>query len=718
MSGAENLFSEAWHLVAPLRIALRYNLDIHRQVFRGEVWHVFHDALNNQFYRIRPAAYQFLTRLDGRRTVEEVWREGLLLDPENTPGQQEVVQLVAQLAEASLIQSERAGDGLRQFKQHEERRERAVKVQVMNFLFLRLPLFDPDALLSRLAAFGRVAVSRIGALAWILAVLYGLKVAFENWDELLDRSQGVLAPVNLGWLYAVSVVLKLWHELGHGLVCKRFGGQVRTFGVMFLVFLPLPYVDASAAYAFRERYQRVLTGSAGVMAELFAAAGALAVWAHTGQGLANQLAYNVIFLASVSTILFNGNPLLRFDGYFVLSDLLDTPNLAQRAVLQLKWLLERFVFGMTSLTPVERTRKAIGWLAAYGLASAIYKMLVLWAILLFIGDQLFGLGLGLAMLGVLIWGAGPLYRFGHYLLTDPRLEVHRSRALGIVGGSVGAVLIFLFAVPMPHRFRMPGVVRMEPSSQIVPIADGNIAEVYASPGALVVAGQPLLRLENIELEGRRVALREAIEETEARRRFAREALPAVLVALDKRLDSVRTQLADVERRHEGLVVRAPNSGRWAADGVEFSPGQWVPRGSSLGQIVGSERAFFSAIVSQDEAAGLFSDPIRRIDIRVRGQAGITLRSRSFRVIPGDQRRLPTPALGWTGGGEIKVEDEQHDVATTTEPFFEVVAELPNTTEVSLLHLRGGVARFVLAPRPLALQWWRSLRQLLKKRYQI
>jgi putative peptide zinc metalloprotease protein len=144
----------------------------------------------------------------------------------------------------------------------------------------------------------------------------------------------------------------------------------------------------------------------------------------------------------------------------------------------------------------------------------------------------------------------------------------------------------------------------------------------------------------------------------------------------------------------------------------------VPRGSSLGQVVGSEKALFSAIVSQDEAAGLFSDPIRRIDVRVRGQAGITLKSRSFRVLPGDQRRLPTPALGWTGGGEIKVEDEQRDAATTTEPFFEVVAELPNTTEVSLLHLRGGVARFVLAPRPLALQWWRSLRQLLKKRYRI
>ncbi len=718
MSGPENLFSESWHLVAPLRITLRYNLDVRRQVLRGDVWYLFHDELNNQFYRIRPATHAFLMRLDGRRTVEEVWRESLVLDPENTPGQQEIVQLVAQLAEASLIQSERAGDGLRQFKLRQEKREKLLRTQILNFFFIRLPLFDPDAILSRLSFVGRAAVSPFGALVWALTVGFGLKMAFENWGALSDRTQGILAPANLGWLYAVSVLLKLWHELGHGLVCKRFGGQVRTFGVMFMVFVPLPFVDASAAYGFRERHKRVLTGAAGVMAELFAASLALLVWTKTGQGLANQIAYNVIFLASVSTIVFNGNPLLRFDGYFVLCDLLATPNLAQRSTFQLKWLLERFVFDIPRLVPVERTRKAIGWLAAYGIASGVYKMIVLWAILLFIGDQLFGLGIGLALLGVIFWGGGPLYQFGRYLFTDPRLEVRRNRALGIVGAFVVAVLVFLFLIPMPHRFKMPGVVRMEPSAQIVPVTDGRIAELFSAPGAEVVAGQPLLRLENLELEGKRIALQEAIEETEARRRFAREALPSVLSALDKRLESVRTQLADVERRCDGLVVRAPNPGHWAADGVDYAQGQWVPRGFSLGQVVGTEKASFSAIVSQDEAAGLFSDPISRVEIRVRGQAGRTLRAVSFKVLPGDQRRLPTAALGWAAGGDIKVDEEQRDAATTTEPFFEVIAELPRNTDVALLHLRGGVAKFVLTPRPLALQWWRSLRQLLKKRYQI
>jgi putative peptide zinc metalloprotease protein len=718
MSGAENLFSEAWHLVAPLRIGLRPNLQVRRQVFRGEVWYLFHDGLNNQFYRIRPAAYSFLVLLDGRRTVEEIWRESLTRDPENTPGQQEVVQLVAQLVEASLVQSERAGDGLRQFTQKQKRRERAVQMQIMNFLFLRLPLFDPDRLLTWLLGFGRIAISKVGAVVWIGIVLYGGKLAFENWDALLDRSQGVLAPTNLGWLYAASVLLKLWHELGHGLVCKRFGGEVRTFGVMFMVFLPLPYVDATTAYGFRERRKRVLAGAAGVLAELFAAAVALAVWAQTSQGLLNQVAYNVIFLASVSTVVFNVNPLLRFDGYYVLSDLLDMPNLAQRSIMELKWLLEKYCFGIAQLNPAERTPGAVAWTTTYGITSAIYRTLVLWAILLFVGDQLFGLGLGLAILGVAIWGVGPLYRFGRYLLTDPHLEPRRSRALMIIGGAVAVVALFLFLVPMPNRFRMPGVVKLEPTSQIVPVTDGTIAELYVSPGAVVSAGEPLMRLENPELEGKRIELQEMIEENLARKLYARDALPALLDALEKRLEAARIQLGDIERRRAGLIVRAPNAGRWAADGVDFSCGQWVPRGASLGQVVGNDRALFSVVVSQDEAARLFADTIKQVVVRIRGQGEHSMVGKTWRILPGDQHRLQTPALGWNGGGEVQVDQEDREAATTTEPFFEALVDLPSSTPVRFLQLRGGQAKFYLSPRPLAVQWWRRLRQLLKKRYQL
>ena len=151
MAEIDLLFSEAWHLVAPLRIKLRPDLHVRRQIFHGEPWFVVEDGMNRAFFRIRPAAHRFLGRLEGRRTVDEVWKEGVDRDPQNTPGQQEVVQLVARLAEASLIQGELAADSLRQFTQQQRRRARNFRTQAVNFLFLRIPLADPDGLLTRLA---------------------------------------------------------------------------------------------------------------------------------------------------------------------------------------------------------------------------------------------------------------------------------------------------------------------------------------------------------------------------------------------------------------------------------------------------------------------------------------------------------------------------------------------------------------------------------------
>lgn len=718
MAEAENLFSESWHLVAPLRILLRPDLQVRRQLFRGEPWWVVCDGMNQQYFRLRSAAYRFLGRLDGRRTVEEIWKDGVAREPEDTPGQQEIVQLVAQLAEASLIQSERAGDSLRQFAQRQRTQRRQFRQQALNFLFLRLPLFDPDALLTRLRPVWRAVLNRAGLAIWIAAVLFGLKLAFEHWDALRDHGQGVLAPANLGWLYLASVGLKLWHELGHGAICKRFGGEVRTFGVMLMVFLPLPYVDASASHGFRERYARVLTGAGGMIFELFAAALAMVVWVYTAPGVINQVAYNIIFLASVSTLVFNLNPLLRFDGYFILCDLLETPNLGARANRQLTYLLEKHAFGLPRLTEVGTTPREITWLAVFGVASALYRVFVLATIILFLGDRFFGLGLVLAFFGVVMWGVVPVGRFFHYLFTNPKLEVRRTRVLAVSGGLVAAVVLLVCVVPMPNRFQTPGVVRAAPATAVVNLSEGVIVELFTRPGAEVAAGQPLLRLENPDLESRRIGLVASVEETEARRRFAREHLPAQLAALERRLVAVRAQLAEVERMQAGLILRAPHAGRWAAAGVDYPPGLSVPRGAGLGEIVGEGKYVFTAIVSQEEAARIFSDPIRHVWVRVAGQAGTTLESPHWRILPGDQRRLPTAALGWQGGGGIAVEQDDRDATATTEPFFEVAAELPATTAVTLLHLRGGQAKFVMEARPLGVQWWRSLRQLLQKRYQI
>jgi putative peptide zinc metalloprotease protein len=324
----------------------------------------------------------------------------------------------------------------------------------------------------------------------------------------------------------------------------------------------------------------------------------------------------------------------------------------------------------------------------------------------------------LAGFGVVLWGLVPLGRFLKYVLGDARLEVRRPRVLGVTFGALAALVLLLFVIPVPNRFKTPGVVRSDPAAAVVAGTDGVVVQVDALPGSAVEAGQPLLHLENPELLAKRATLAAELEEVVARTRYAREELPAQLEALQRKGDAVKGQLAEMDRRIESLVVRAPNAGHWAAGGVEISPGLYIPRGVGLGAIVTDQKFVFSAIVSQEEAARIFSDPIRAIWVRVAGQAGTTLDSPHWRILPGDERRLPTAALGWQGGGLIAVEQDDREATRTTEPFFEVVADLPLTPDVTLLHLRGGQAKFVMEPRPLAVQWWRSLRQLFQKRYRI
>ncbi len=712
------LFSDSWHLVAHQRVKLRTNLFLRRQNFRGEPWFVVGDPYRNQYYRLRPAAYYFLARLDGKRTVEEVWKEMLDRDPEATPGQQEIIQALSQLYQANLLASEHPSDSAQLFARMRKRQFRKIGMQIMHFLFIRIPMWDPDPFLNRLRPLAKLLVRPSVGILWLAVVMLGIKVVIDHFDDLWAQGQGLLAPGNLIPLYLCWAIVKFLHECGHGLVCKRYGGEVHTMGIMLLVFMPIPYVDASSAWAFRERKRRVLVGSAGMLVELFCAAIAAFIWTSTGSGTVNQLAYNVMFLASVSTLLFNGNPLLRFDGYYILSDLVDVPNLHQKSFQQQKHLLERRVFGLKESTPPARTNGEAVGLSTFNIASTIYRLFVLTVIILFIAGQFFGIGLLLAVFAIVVWGIVPVGKFFKYLVSEPRLERVRPRALTAALLPLTVVLIVLAVVPFPQRFRAPGVVSANQTAEVIAGTDGTIAEIVTPPGEWVAAGQPLALVRNAELDLELARLRAEESEIDARLLWVRDASPAYIEPVRMRLKAVRDRIDLLERTRELTTVTAAMDGVWSAPGLDGLPGMWVSRGTALGEVVDTRSHYFSAIVSQSEAAELFGADLRRADIRLRGRAAVALSSERWHVVPVERERLPTASLGWMSGGEIEVAHDDEAGTQTVEPFFEVRLEIAPDDRVALRHLRSGVVRFTLDPQPLLAQWWRKLRQLLQDRYQI
>ncbi|MGC9450588.1 MAG: biotin/lipoyl-binding protein [Oceanipulchritudo sp.] len=718
MADIPSTYSESWFRIAQQRVSLRPHIRVHRQFFRGERWYVLHDPFNNQFFRVRPAAYDFLARLNPDRTVDSVWHECMETDPENAPGQEEALRLLAQLYGANLLHSAFAPDSARLFERYTKRKQRERKAFFRSIMFARIPLIDPDNFLRRSLVIGRFFFSWPGFFLWLCVVGAGLKIVVDNFPALKDQTQGVLAPDNLFLLYVGLIIIKTVHEFGHAHACRRFGGEVHTMGIMFLLFTPIPYMDATASWAFRNRWQRALVGAAGMIVEIFVAALAAFVWANTAPGTIHSLAYNMMFVASVSTVLFNANPLLRFDGYYILSDLLDIPNLHQRSTGLLKHCVEYYAFGYKKSTSPARNRKEAVWLTLFAIASWIYKIIIFATILFFLADRFLILGMIMALVCGVAWVCVPLYKLVIYLASSPKLERTRFRAVSVVGGFILVLMLVLDVIPFPNHFRSPGVLQANTYSVVVPEASGVLEAILAPNGSLVEAGQPLLRLVNPELDLQIEAAEAQLAQTRAMQRRALREATADLKPLESREEATLKLLARLQEARQALVVKAAHAGSWVAPGLKDMVGSWIERGMPIGQLVDESSFYFSAIVSQNEASRLFSSEIHGSEVKIYGQPETTLPVLSSKVIPAEQERLPSPAVGWAGGGDVAVDMSEKTGTRTTEPFFEVRAGVAPAGDSQLLHGRGGRIRFDLPPEPLLRQWIRKFLQLLQNRYGI
>lgn len=710
--------------MAGQKLRLRPSVSLRRQRFRGEPWFIAQDGFSNSFFRFRPEAYDFIARLDGTQTVEEVWLGCLRRTPESAPGQGEVVAMLAQLYQANLLAAESAGDTKRLFERHQKRSRQQIMSQIFGIFFLRIRLFDPQLLLDRTWPWLRWLATPATAVCWVILLGLGFAAVIAQWDRALDQSQAVLAPGNLLLLYAAFTFAKLIHEFGHAYAVKAFGGEVHSMGITLLVFTPIPYVDATAAWAFRERWKRVLVGLGGMLPELAYASVAAMVWAGTGPGVLNSLAYNTMVVASVSTLIFNLNPLLRFDGYYILSDLTDSPNLQPRAARQWQHLFERYTLGVKSLESPARTKAGATWLTIFGGAAWIYRMFITVTIILLVADQFFGLGLLagiLTFVGAIIMPGVKAFR---YLVREPRIHKVRRRAWAVVGGGLGAVLLFLAAVPMPNHFRAPGVVRAMGSMDIYAAVSGWTQKVVTGSDVLVTPGHNLVQMENPEIDFALVAARADLEETRGRERQMLADLAAGIAPMRARREVAERRLAELEKNVEELMVRAPVAGRWVAPNANDWEGLWVQRGVRLGEIIGLGPDWeFHAIVSQDNASELFGAISEGAEVRFRGVAGRTVAVAEWRVVPGRQEMLPSAALGWTGGGPVRVKPDDSSGLRTAEPFFLVVGRVaakdlaPDVASV-LWQGRVGEMRMEMPWTPLFVQWGRQFRQLLQQRFQI
>jgi putative peptide zinc metalloprotease protein len=718
MAAESKAFSESWYRIAEQSISLRPTVSVHRQFYRGERWYVLRDPYNNHFYRLRPAAYEFVVRLREGQTVEEVWRECLRLQGADAPGQEEAIRVLAGLYHANLLRYQSNADSVVLFQRFEKERKREIKSKLLGFMFPRIPLCDPDGFLKATLPYVSKLMGRCGKLLWLLVVLFAIKVVVDNFGMAVDQAQAVLAPGNLFWLYLCLVGIKVLHEFGHAYACRRAGGEVHRMGVMFLVFTPLPFVDVTASWSLRSRFRRISVASSGVVVELFVAAVAALVWSATGEGILHNICYNMMFIASVSTLLFNLNPLLRFDGYYVLSDLLDIPNLHDRARRELYYLVKRYGFGLNREQSISRTRHESRQLVTFSLLSTVYRVVVFGSIILFVAGQLMVVGIVLACFFVVAWVCVPIIKFFHYLAASPELTLHRGRSLGVVALLLVVLYTGLRVLPCPHSFDAPGVLETAQYDGMFVRTPGFLVATHVAPGERVAAGALLFELSNPELEMELAIAEARWAEGQARRRKAMVQSRADLRSIDAVIASVQRQQAQLAERKALLRVVAPYEGVWAGEELDAFAGCWFARGQQLGGLVADDQYEFSAVVSQREASWLFQEQIRTVEVRLTGQADHTLTVTELEKIPMEQTVLPSSVLGWFRGGELETEYTDPSGMVAREPFFRVVAHVPVDEALVMRHGLPGRIRFQLPPEPVMVRWMRSFSQLLQSRFRL
>jgi len=713
----DSMFSPSWYRVANLQPRLRSHTQIHRHHYRGKLWFVLQDHSSGSYHRFSPPVYYILSQMDGKRTFQEIWDRAVEHLGDDAPTQDQMIRLASQLHSSDTLLCDVPPDTFELFQRHESHQKMKWKQWFMNPLSLRFPLFDPELLLNRMMPWVRPFFGWFGVLIWTAVVAYAVYLAGLHWDGLTENvSDRVLTPENLLLLWLVYPVVKLIHEFGHACAAKNWGGEVHEIGIMLLVFIPIPYVEASSASAFREKHRRMMVDAAGIVVELFLAAVALVIWVYVEHGIVHAIAYNVILIGSVSTLLFNGNPLLRFDGYYFLSDAIEVPNLGSRSNNYLGYLIQRYGFGVHKAQSPANTSGERFWMFSYGVSSFCYRMFIIAVIALVVAEKFFVVGVLFAIWAVTTMVGLPLYKRIKFLFASPAISGHRARAMILTTTCVSLLAGFIFITPFPYATRAEGVV-WPPEDSLVRVGiHGFCRKILVKPGEWVKRGQPLLVSEDPLLSTEKRILEQRLKELKARYLALRYTERSKAMAIKEELIAVQKELNRVLELESQLIVRSPTEGQLILPRSEDMQDRFLQRGELVGYVVNLPMNTVRVVVPQD-SIGLVKERTVRIQVRLAGSLEEISEASVLREVPAATERLPSVALGFAGGGEVPIDPRDEEGTKTFESVFQLDLVLSDPKNMRYIGERVFV-RFDHGEVPLAKQWYRTLRQLFLRKFSV
>ncbi|MBI1904013.1 MAG: efflux RND transporter periplasmic adaptor subunit [Planctomycetia bacterium] len=558
----------------PLPFRMRPDLVVREHTYLGQTSFVVKDPLALSYYRFNAEEFSLLRMLDGRSSLAELGSRFRRAFPGKKLSQDELQRFVGSLYQANLVLAGVPGQGEHFLARQNQTTVRKRLGRFGNLLAIRFRGLDPQTpieWLHRRVGFVFSGAALVLAILLSAAALLLVIVRFDVFQSRLPELHQFFGPSNVLWLALVLCLTKVAHELGHALVCRRFGARCHELGVLLLLFTPCLYCNVSDASLLRSKWQRAAVGAAGMYVELVLASLATFLWWFSEPGLLHHLALNVMFVCSASTLLFNANPLLRYDGYYILSDLVEIPNLRQRSGQVVRRALAQWCLGLSLPADPFLPARRRAFLAAYGLAAAIYRWLITLSILWFLHVvlrpyRLQILGQMLAFVTIAGLVVLPLLQVVRFLWVPEKMNRMSKLRLAItllVLLVVGAGTVFL---PLPCRVHCPLEVRQAEADGVYAEVAGTLAEVYVRPGQDVAKGEALARLADFdadlavaELDGQLARLRSQ-HATLVQQRLRTPAVSAQIPPIEEAISAVEKQLQQKQADRARLTLRAPRSG--------------------------------------------------------------------------------------------------------------------------------------------------------------
>jgi putative peptide zinc metalloprotease protein len=714
-----------------LQVRLRPDLVVQPQFYEGMTHYVIKDPLALKYFRFKIEEYFLLQQFDGKQQLQDVKKAFERKYRPQTISIEDLTRFVAQLHEAGIVVIDSGEQAKVLIQRRKKNKWRKLWSFLANILFIKIPIIDPERLLTRMYPYFRWIFSSAFIGVSVTSMLLALTLVVSNWKTFYDKLPDFQSFFN--WWTIMSfwgslAIVKIIHEFGHGLTAKHFGGEVHEMGILFLVLTPALYCDVTDSWLLPNKWKRIWISAAGIYVECFLASLATFVWWYSQPGLLNSLAMATMFICSVNTIMFNANPLLRYDGYYVMADWLEIPNLRIKSTQFFAYLVQEKVLGLE--IPVQsylpKSRRYL--FVTYAVASYIYRWFVTFAILWFLSQVLKPHKLEsvsyLLAVGAMVPLVGtPVYQIGKFLRTPGRLrKVKKLRATAFAVAALALVTAILF-IRTPLRVQGTFVLRLSKPEVVYSEVEGRLEEMNVKNGQWVTKDTVLAKLSNPQKQKEllekqldhdvnfhkylwfnRSPERENRGQAMRYKEMADNAEPII-----KNITDQIGKLTLVANR-DGQVVGAPHRsslGQWLKPGKPIDADMLAERPSQTR----ADKPFFCEIGDpQKLEAHLILDQAdinllgagSKAWLKVDGKAEVTLISAVSEIAPRASDQVPTELSNLAEGEIASKPDPKTGAAKPMNAVYEIIIPVDNAD----LQLEPGLRGFAkIDGGNYTLAWW-------------